>query len=332
MAQTRLSDDTTAARVPAATPARHSVPAARPGWRRRQIRQGWQLYVMLALPLLYLAIYKYGPIYGVQIAFRDYNPVDGISGSPWVGLQQFVRFIHSYQFVPIIKNTVVLHVYELAAMAPLPIVLALALNYVRTRWFARVVQMVTYAPHFISTVVIVGMMLLLFDPRVGVFNQALAFLHLPTVDILGGETWFRHMFVASSVWQNLGFDAIIYLAALAGVDPELHEAAIVDGASKLKRMWHIDLPSITPVFVILMILNVGSIMSIGFEKALLMQSPLNLDISQVINTYVYQVGLKSPVPQYSYAAAIGLFQGVIGLIMLVLANWAARRFSRTSLW
>jgi multiple sugar transport system permease protein/putative aldouronate transport system permease protein len=140
------------------------------------------------------------------------------------------------------------------------------------------------------------------------------------------------MFVASSVWQNLGFDAIIYLAALAGVDPELHEAAIVDGASKLKRMWHIDLPSITPVFVILMILNVGSIMSIGFEKALLMQSPLNLDVSQVINTYVYQVGLKSPVPQYSYAAAIGLFQGVIGLIMLVLANWAARRFSRTSLW
>lgn len=304
----------------------------RSGWRWRQIKAAWQLYAMLALPLAYLAIYKYGPIYGVQIAFRNYNPVDGITGSPWVGLDNFVRFVNSYQFGQIISNTVILHLYELVAMAPLPIVLALALNYVKQRWFARSVQMITYAPHFISTVVIVGMMLLLFDPRTGVFNQALTFLGLPTIDILGGDTWFRHMFVASSVWQNLGFDAIIYLAALAGVDPQLHESAIVDGANKLRRMWHIDLPSITPVFVILTILNIGSIMSIGFEKALLMQSPLNLDVSQVINTYVYKIGLQSPVPQYSYASAIGLFQGLIGLIMLVLANWAARRFTRSSLW
>lgn len=315
-----------ALRVARGTAARH------PGWRRRQIRHGWQLYVMLALPVAYLAIYKFGPIYGVQIAFRNYNPVNGITGSPWVGLEQFQRFFSSYQFGQVISNTIILHLYELAALAPLPIVLALALNYVKQRWFARSVQMITYAPHFISTVVIVGMMLLLFDPRTGVFNHALAAFGLPTVDILGGDTWFRHMYVASSVWQNLGFDAIIYLAALAGVDPQLHEAAIVDGASKLRRMWHIDLPSVTPVFVILMILNMGSIMSIGFEKALLMQSSLNLDVSQVINTYVYQVGLKSEIPQYSYAAAIGLFQSAVGLIMLVLANWAARRFTRSSLW
>ncbi len=298
----------------------------------RQIRHGWQLYVMLALPVLYIVIFQYWPMWGVQIAFRNYNVIDGITGSPWVGLDNFQRFVDSYLFWPIIRNTVVLQGYELLATFPLPIILALALNYVRLRWFRRSVQMITYAPHFISTVVVVGMLFVLLDPRTGMINNLLALMGIPPVDFIGNPDYFRHIYVWSSAWQNLGFNAIIYLAALSGIDPALHEAAIVDGASKVKRMWHIDLPGIAPIAVILFILNIGTILSVGFEKVLLMQNPLNLQTSQVIDTYVYLIGLASDVPQFSYAAAIGLFRSVVGLMLLVLANQLARRFAKSSLW
>lgn len=299
-------------------------------WRR--IRQGWQLYVMLLPPVAFALVFNYWPMYGVQIAFKNYNVVDGITGSPWVGLEHFERFLDSYLFWPIIKNTVILHTYELIATFPLPIILALALNMVRRRWFKRSVQMITYAPHFISTVVVVGMLFLLFDPRIGLFNQFLGLFGIGPTDLMGDPDMFRHLYVWSGAWQQLGFAAIIYLAALAGVDPELHEAAVVDGASKLQRIWHIDLPAILPVATILMILNIGAMLSVGFEKVFLMQNPLNLGTSEVISTYVYKVGLAAAVPQYSYAAAIGLFNSVVSLILLVLANSAARRITRSSLW
>ncbi|MFG1813098.1 ABC transporter permease [Kribbella sp. NPDC049174] len=334
----------TETRVPAAPkpPAGHRSPdrrrkdrgkPAKPSVRLGiRMRRNWQLYAMLALPLIWLAIFAYWPMYGVIIAFKDYNVVSGIWGSPWAGFKYFDRFIESYQFWKLIRNTVYLHVYELVATFPLPIILALCLNTVRRKWFSRSAQLITYAPHFISTVVVVGLIVVLTNPNTGVTNHILGLFGLGPVDMLGDSGLFRHLFVWSGAWQTMGFSAIIYLAALTSVPPELHEAAIVDGASRLRRMWHIDLPSIVPVAVILLILNIGSILSVGFEKVLLMQNSLNLDTAEVIDTYVYKIGLASAVPQFSYATAIGLFRSVIGLVLLVLANTFARRFARSSLW
>ncbi|WP_112240885.1 ABC transporter permease [Kribbella monticola] len=297
-----------------------------------RMRRHWQLYAMLAIPLVWLAIFAYWPMYGVVIAFKDYNVVDGILGSRWVGLKHFERFVESYQFWRLIRNTVVLHVYELVATFPLPIILALGLNMVRRRWYSRSVQLITYAPHFISTVVVVGLIVVLVDPNTGVANQLLGLFGLGPVDLLSNPGSFRHLYVWSGAWQTMGFSAIIYLAALTSVSPELHEAAIVDGASRLRRIWHVDLPAIRPVAVILLILNIGSILSVGFEKVLLMQNSLNLEASEVIDTYVYKLGFASQVPQFSYATAIGLFRSVVGLVLLVLANTFARKFAKSSLW
>jgi putative aldouronate transport system permease protein len=297
-----------------------------------RIRRNWQLYAMLALPLIWLAIFAYWPMYGVIIAFKDYNVVSGIWGSPWAGMKYFERFVESYQFWRLIKNTVYLHVYELVATFPLPIILALCLNTVRKKWFSRSAQLITYAPHFISTVVVVGLLVVLTSPNTGVTNKLIGLFGFGPTDVMGDSGMFRHLFVWSGAWQTMGFAAIIYLAALTSVPPELHEAAIVDGASRMRRMWHIDLPAIVPVAVILLILDIGRILSVGFEKVLLMQNNLNLDTAEVIDTYVYKIGLASAVPQFSYATAIGLFRSVIGLVLLVLANTFARRFARSSLW
>lgn len=310
--------------------AEHPQPPRGTKWRR--IRNCWQLYLMLLLPVVYFLIFHYWPMYGLQIAFRKYNVAQGITGSPWVGFSHFECFVESYMFWTVIRNTIVLHSYELLVGFPLPIILALALNQVRLRWFKRTVQMITYAPYFISTVVVVGMLVVLLDPRTGLLNNLLGLLGLGPLDLLRDPSYFRHLYVWSSVWQNLGFGSVIYLATLSSIDPQLHEAAIVDGASRIKRIWHIDLPGIMPVAVIMLILNIGSILSIGFEKVLLMQNNLNLSTSEVIDTYVYKIGLAAEVPQYSYAAAIGLFRSVVGLLLLVIANQIARRFAKSSLW
>lgn len=297
----------------------------------KRMLRSWQLYAMLLIPLIWVGIFCYWPLYGIQIAFRDYTPAHGVTGSEWVGLEHFVRFLTSYQFFELIRNTVVLHMYELLVAFPAPILLALALNALRQKVFSRVIQLVAYAPNFLSAVVVVGIMTMMLSPSSGVVNQFFAAAGLPRIDFMGQSEWFQSLYVFSGVWQSAGFAAIIYLAALSGVPPELHEAAKMDGASLLRRIWHIDLPSIMPIAVIMLILNIGSILNVGFEKVLLMQNPLNLDISQVINTYVYQVGLNSPVPQYSYATAIGIFQSVVGVILLLLANWMARRITKSGL-
>lgn len=297
----------------------------------RQMRRSWQLYVLLIPPFVYAVLFLYWPLYGLQIGLKQYNFRDGISGSKWVGLKYVEQFVDSFQFWPVLKNTLILNVYELIALFPLPIILALMLNAVRSSRFRKTVQLVTYAPHFISTVVVVGMIILLFDPSSGIVNQAIRAVGGDQVDFLSAGV-FRHTYVWSGAWQTMGYSAIIYLAALSGIDPQLHEAAKLDGASLAKRIWHIDLKGIMPVTITLLILNMGSMLSVGFERVLLMQNPLNLGTSEVIDTYSYRVAFLSSLPQYSYATAIGLFKSIIALGLLLLANWLARRVAKTSLF
>lgn len=299
---------------------------------KKQVLQGWQLYVLLSLPIAYIVIFKYVPMYGAVIAFKNFQVSRGILGSPWVGLTHFHRFVTSYQFTRVLRNTLVLSFYSLAAGFPLPILLALSLNYVTNLRYKKTVQLVTYAPHFISTVVMVGMILRFLDTRSGVVNNALGLVGFGPVNFMAEPAYFSSIYVWTGVWQNLGYGSIIYLAALSGIDPELHSAAIVDGATKVQRMWHIDLPGILPTATVLLIMNTGRVLDVGFEKAFLMQNPLNLRVSEIINTYVYKVGLTAAFPNYSYSAAIGLFKSIIGLILIITVNRVAKTLSETSLW
>ncbi|MBD2870045.1 ABC transporter permease [Paenibacillus arenilitoris] len=292
----------------------------------------WQLYVLLALPVVYILLFKYYPMYGAQIALKNYVASNGITGSEWVGLKHFIRFYHSYEFGKLIKNTLLISVYSLLAGIPFPIMLALSINYVKNKKFKKTTQMITYAPHFISVVVMVGIILEMLDPRNGLINVIIRGLGLETVNFMAKPEYFSSIYVWSGIWQNVGFSCIIYLAALSGVDPSLHEAAVMDGATKFRRMLHIDLPSIIPVMVILLILNTGNILDLGFEKVLLMQNPLNLRTSEVIDTYVYKVGLASAAMNYSYSTAINLFKSVVGLILLVAVNQLAKKAKQESLW
>ena len=295
-----------------------------------QVRRRWQLYMIILLPMLYLFIFKYIPMYGTLIAFKDYNVVKGILGSPWAGMKHFHYFIYSPDFWMIIRNTMLISLYSLAVGFPAPIILALALNEIRNGFFKKTVQMVTYAPYFISTVVMVSMILLVLHPRNGIVNVAMEQFGLQSVNFMGEAQLFKTIYVFSDVWQTTGYAAIIYLAALSGINPELYEAAKVDGASRFQKMVHVDIPGIMPVAVILLILNMGSIMNVGFEKVFLMQNPLNLGASEVIQTYVYKVGLLGA--KFSFSTAIGLFNSVINLILLVAVNQVARRVSENSLW
>ncbi len=294
--------------------------------------QRWQLYVLVFPAMLYLLIFQYYPMYGAQIAFKRYIVTMGITGSPWIGFDHFIRFFNTYDFWLIMKNTIGLSLYELIAGFPFPIMLALALNYVKKEFFKKSVQMITYAPHFISVVVMVGMLMQFLDPRVGFINGVMVFFGMDPINFMGQAGMFKSIYVWSSIWQNVGFACIIYLAALAGIDPTLHEAAVVDGATKLQRMWHIDIPGILPIAIILLILNTGQMLNTGFEKVLLMQNPLNLRASEVIDTYVYKVGLVSQAANFSYATAIGLFKSVISLILLISVNKLSQKTGQSSLW
>ncbi|WP_373429997.1 ABC transporter permease [Paenibacillus sp. GD4] len=292
----------------------------------------WQLYVLIALPVIYIFLFKYIPMYGAQIAFKNYVVTKGIWGSDWVGFRHFIRFFHSYEFWRLMQNTLVLSFYSLLAGFPFPIILALSLNYVKNRLFKKSVQMITYAPHFISVVVMVGIILELLDPRNGIVNMILKALGFEAINFMGVPEYFKSIYVWSGIWQSVGFSCIIYLAALSSIDPALHETAVVDGASKLRRMWHIDLPGIMPIAIIMLIMNTGHVLDVGFEKVLLMQNPLNLRTSEVIDTYVYKVGLASQAMNYSYSSAIGLFKSVINLILLILVNKIAQKTKQNSLW
>jgi multiple sugar transport system permease protein/putative aldouronate transport system permease protein len=320
--------------VAAVETARIKVRSQRWKYAKKSIGRDWQLYVLLIPPVAYLLVFRYWPMFGAQIAFRNFNAAAGVTGSPWVGLDNFDRFVNSYQFWPILKNTITLNLYQLLAGFPLPIILALSLNYVRLHWFKKSVQLVSYAPHFISTVVMAGIILqfLQSGSTNGLFNLALDKVGLGPIEFMNEPTYWKSIYVWSGVWQSVGFGCIIYLAALSGIDPTLHEAAIVDGATKLQRIRDVDIPGILPVAVILLILNMGSMLDTGFEKVLLLQNGLNLGTSEVLDTYVYRIAFASPLPQYSLAAAVGLFKGVIGLILIVTANQIARRTRAGGLW
>ena len=295
----------------------------------RRVTKNWQLYVLLIIPVVLTLIFAYYPMLGAQIAFRDYSPRDGIWGSEWIGTENFQRFFDSYLFERIIKNTVTLGLYSLVVGFPIPIILALSLNQVRFAPFKKVVQLVTYAPHFISVVVLVGLILQFLNPRFGLIGQLTA-----PDNLMAKQNWFQDIYVWSGIWQSMGFSAIVYLAALTTIDPQLHEAAIVDGASRLRRIWHIDIPGIMPVIIMLFILNLGNFLNIGFEKVLLLQNPLNTRTSEIIDTYVYKVSLsdKAILPDFSYATAIGLFKSVIAFVMVLAANRLVKRLGYRGIW
>lgn len=292
----------------------------------------WQLYVLMFIPFFYVILFKYVPMYGVTIAFKKYMPLKGILGSPWVGFVHFKTFFSSAYFSILMKNTMILSIYGLLAGFPFPIILALALNYVGRERFKKLVQMTTYIPHFISTVIIVGLMNQLLSLRTGVINNLIELLGGERIDFIANADMFRHLYVWSGVWQGIGWGSIIYIAALAGIDPQLHEAAIMDGASKVRRIWHIDIPGILPTVVIMLILSVGHILSTGFEKVYLMTNPLNSSTAEVIDTYVYKVGIAGQLPNYSFSTAVGLFQSVVTLVLTIVVNQISKKVSQNSLW
>ena len=292
-------------------------------WRHRQ-------FYLMALPaIIYVAIFCYGPMYGLQIAFKNYRMSLGIFKSPWIGFRNFTDFFSSYSFKSLMENTFMLSLYQIVVGFPIPIIIALVLNELGPR-FKRTVQTVLYAPHFISTVVIVSMLTTMFSPSVGVVNHLLEALGMERIYFFGSPDYFRHLYVWSGVWQGMGWSAIVYLAALAAVDPQLLEAAEIDGASRLQRILKINLPTILPTIVIMLILRMGSIASIGHEKVFLMQTNLNLDTSEVISTYVYKRGIVNA--GYSYSAAVGLFNNLINIAMLFISNTISRKVNETSLF
>ncbi|SDS92115.1 carbohydrate ABC transporter membrane protein 1, CUT1 family [Paenibacillaceae bacterium GAS479] len=297
-------------------------------WRR--IARNWELYVFIAPAFFYFLIFAYGPMYGIQIAFRNYVPTLGFLGSKWVGFDHFTRFFDSYYFWDLIWNTLSISFYELAIGFPIPIILALAFNEVKTGFFKKLVQTVTYAPHFISVVVMAGMIITFLSPSNGILIHMLEWIGINPPDFLTDPRWFKTMYVLSGVWQGAGWGTIIYLAALSGVDPGLHEAAIIDGASRFQRLRHINIPTIIPTMTILLILNVGSMLNIGFEKVLLLQNPLNMESSNIIATFVYKSGLVDA--QYSFSTAVGLFNSVVNCVLLITINQIVRRTSQNSLW
>ncbi|MFD2114563.1 ABC transporter permease [Paenibacillus yanchengensis] len=297
---------------------------------RKKILRHWQLYLVISLPLLYLLIFKYAPMGGVLIAFKDFNIIKGIWGSDWAGFKYFAQFFNSPNFWLYIKNTLGISVYGLIVGFPAPILLALALNEIRNGFFKKSVQMVTYAPYFISTVVMVSIIIVNLTPNIGMVSKFFEFFGMENTNFLGNPSLFKSIYVFSDVWQMTGYGAIIYIAALSGVNPELYESAKVDGASRLQKIKNIDIPSIIPVLVIMLILNLGNIMALGFEKIYLMQNPLNLQTSEVISTYVYKVGLLGS--NFSFSTAIGLFNSVVNLILLIAVNYIAKRLTENSLW
>jgi putative aldouronate transport system permease protein len=287
----------------------------------QRIKENWQLYAMLLFPVVITIIYKYGPMYGIQIAFRDFKASRGITGSEWVGLYWFKRFFESPNCWRMIKNTVLLSFYGLLWSFPIPIILALALNQLRHQKLRRVVQTVLYAPHFISTMIICGMLRIFLSPSGGLINLIFG----TSVDFLTESSMFRTIYIASGIWQEAGWGTIIYLATLSSVDPSLYEAAKVDGASMFQRILHIDIPALIPMAVLQLILSASSLMSVGFEKTYLLQTDLNKATSDIIAVYVYEQGIISA--KYSYSTAIGLFNTLVNIVLLVVVSRIARKAS-----
>ncbi|AIV73913.1 binding--dependent transport system inner membrane component family protein (plasmid) [Burkholderia pseudomallei] len=302
---------------------------SRSGRLAREFRRNGQVWLMLLPVLLYFAVFQYGPMYGAIIAFKDYNPAQGIDGSAWVGWQWFSEFFNGLYFKRIVTNTLAINLYDLAFGFPAPIILALLLNELTSIRFRRFVQTITYLPHFISVVVVAGMMLD-FLARDGVVNDLVAMLGGTRLDFMGDPTWFRGIYVGSEIWQSVGWGSIIYLASMAGIDPSLYEAAKIDGANRWQRVRYITLPGILPVVMTMLVLRLGQMMTVGFEKIILLYNPGTYETADVISTFVYRRGILEA--NYSFGAAVGLFNAAVALVLLVVANRLSKRITGNSVW
>ena len=294
----------------------------------RLFKRDWQLHLLIAFPVIYMIIFHYWPLYGAQIAFRDYRSKDGIWGSKWVGLKWFKKFINNYQFKNIMVNTLTVSAYSIIVHFSLAVIFALLINTIRNQKFKKSIQTITYIPHFISVVVLISMFNQFFSPICGIYGNAYRLLGGTgyPFDFRGTSSSFRHIYVWTGVWANLGWETIIYTAALSAVSPDLHEAAMIDGASRWKRVWNVDFPTILPTACTMLILKAGSIMSVGFEKTFLLQTDVNRSKSEVISTYVYKAGMSSQ-SDFSYGSAIGLFNSIIDCTLLVFVNWLSKKLS-----
>ncbi|MDI6617086.1 MAG: ABC transporter permease subunit [Clostridiales bacterium] len=288
------------------------------------------LYIMIAPVVAYYIIFHYVPMYGAQIAFKDFNPFEGIWKSPWVGFKYFIQFFKSVYFWRLIRNTLGINIYGIIVDFPMPIILALMINEVRNRVFKKSVQTIVYLPHFISTVVLVGMLVSFLSPRSGFINGIIKDFGGQPIHFLSEPGWFKSIYVWSGVWQNAGWGSIIYLAALTGIDPSLYEAAIIDGSSRWQRLIYITIPSLIPTIIIMLILRMGGLLNVGFEKIMLMYNPVTYETADVISTYVYRRGILGA--EYSFSTAVGLFNSVVNFIILVSFNALSRKISETSLW
>jgi putative aldouronate transport system permease protein len=302
--------------------------------RLEQLRQAlstnYALYLLLVPVFVYYIVFSYVPMYGVTLAFKEFDPIKGIFGNDWVGFHYFQQFFATYQFKQLLTNTFLMSFLSLLFGFPVAVLLALMLNEVRMKKYKKFIQTVTYAPHFISTVVFVGMVISFLNPRTGIINNFLALVGLDRIHFMQESRFFIPTYIVSGIWQEMGWGSIVFIAALSTVDPELYEAGYVDGMNILQKIWHIDLPCIRPTLTIMMILSMGNVLNVGFEKVFLMQNTMNISSSQVISTYVYNVGLLSN--QFSYATAIGLFNSLINFVLLAIVNLAARRMGESTLW
>ena len=293
------------------------------------VKESKALYLLMLPSVIIFLLFTYYPMYGVIIAFKNFTPADGIFGSEWVGLQNFIQYFNSYQFGLTIRNTIVISLYTILVTFPLPIALALMCNQIRAKKFKKFFQVSTYLPHFISTVVMCGMLILFLSPSTGIISKLVGLFGFQLPNLMGSAAAFPHIYVWSEAWQHVGWDSILYIATLSSVYPSLYEAATMDGAGKWKKMLHVDVPALMPTVTIMLILRMGSVMSVGFEKVYLLQNTLNSSTSEIISTYVYKMGLISN--QYSLSSAIGLFNNVINLALLLLVNAISKKISDTSL-
>ncbi|MEH7118668.1 ABC transporter permease subunit [Neobacillus vireti] len=297
--------------------------------RMKQLKKSGPLYVLLLPSIVLLICFTYIPMYGIVMAFKDYSPALGIWGSPWVGFKHFIQYFNSYQFDLTLKNTLYISLYSILVGFPLPIVLAILCNQIRVGMFKKIFQVTTYLPHFISTMVMCGMILIFLSPSNGLIANLFGIIGIKMPNVLSDPSLFSSVYVWSDVWQHLGWDSIIFLAALSAIDPTYYEAATMDGASKMQKIRHIDLPLLMPTAMILLILRAGSLLGVGFEKVFLLQNQLNLPGSEIISTYVYKVGIQNF--QYSLSTAIGLFNTVVNIVVLLLVNYISKKLTKTSL-
>jgi len=299
--------------------------------RNLEILYKEKAFWLMVLPgIIWYLIFAYGPMYGLIISFKDFSPFKGITKSPWVGFKWFIQFFESQFFWRLIRNTLLLNIFNIIFSFPVPIILAFLLNEVRHNWYKRIVQTVSYLPHFVSTVIIVGMLVNFVAPSGGIVNNIIVALGGEPIHFMVKPEWFRPLYIITGIWQNAGWNSIIYIAALSSIDPQLYEAAYVDGANKIKQIWYVSLPGILPTIIIMLILALGSILSVGYEKIILMYNTATYETADVINTYVYRRGVVGG--EYSFGTAVGLFQSVINFMFIVAANKISRKVSNVSLW